>query len=157
MTDIELVNLLPIWLKNHFKDSELLIERDVCLDLGDESPRFRIDLIAVQSKSNVIHAFEIKSKINNELLNSIIWQIDSLYSNYKWLVISQEFKSDDLTKQLKAKGLGLLIYKPHEKTFHVEAQPNYIDGNLINYYPTINEKWLNKVSHGSNFRSKKKN
>ena len=157
MNEIEIQKRLPKWLRKHFKDSDLLIEAEVSLKLGAETKQFRIDLIAVQSKSNVIHAFEIKSRLNITSLNSVMWQIDSLYGNYKWLVIPQEFKSMEIIKKLREKGLGLLIYIPSENTFKIEAQPNYIDGNLIKYYPSINEKWINKISHGSNFRSKKKN
>lgn len=157
MNEIEISTYLPDWLRSHFKDSDLLIEREVCLNLGVEKKQFRIDLIAVQSKSNVIHAFEIKSKLNISSINSLIWQIDSMYGNYKWLVITQEFESIDIIQQLKAKGLGLLVYHTLKRTFQIAVQPNYIDGNLLKYYPSISEKWINKLSHGSNSRSKKKN
>jgi len=157
MEEIEITNKLSNWLEIHFKNSDLLIEKDVSPKLGSNTEQFRTDLVAVQSKSNVIHAFEIKCAFNLSNLNSLIWQIETLYGNYKWLVITEEYKIKKLVQNLKEKGLGLLIYIAKDDTFIIDVQPNYIDGNLMKFYPTINEKWKNKHSHASSSRPNKKN
>jgi len=143
MNEIEIQRKLSLWLKNHFKNSDLLIDKEVRLKLGSETGQFRVDLIAVQSKSNVLHAFEIKSRINPSSINSTIWQIDSLYGNYKWLVVPEKFTSIEILNRIKEKGFGLLVFSSSERNFKIRVQPRYIDGNFMKYYPTVKEKWNN--------------
>ncbi len=144
MNEIEIQRKLSLWLKNHFKSSDLLIDKEVRLKLSSELSNFRVDLVAVQSKSNVIHAFEIKSRLNPSSINSAVWQIESIYGNYKWLVVTESFTSTEILNRLKEKGFGLLVFSSSKRDFKVQVQPSYIDGNFMRYYPTVKEKWNNK-------------
>lgn len=157
MKEIEIINKLSKWLESHFKTSDLLIESEVKLKLDDDMPNYRTDLVVIQSKSNVIHAFEIKKYVNESSFNSAIWQADSLYGNYKWLVLSNENFEKIPKKILKEKGIGLIVYSSSKDTFKIELQPNYIDGNILKYYPLLEKKWYKIIRHGSNSRTKKKN
>ena len=113
---------------------------------------------SIQSKSNVLHSFELKSKINLNAINSLIWQVDTMYGNYKWLVILDiDTTKLSLKNQLKEKGIGFIIYDSKKNNFKIEIQPKYIDGNFIEFYPSLKEKWNKKSEYGSNSRSKEKN
>ena len=158
MTEIELIEKFILWFESHFKDSEIVFEKEVQLFLGSEPQKFRVDLVVIQSKSNVIHSIELKTKINLNILNSIVWQVDSLYGNYKWLVVGDLIPKDlSIKKLIKEKGIGLIFYNREKETFTIEIQPKYIDGNLLDYYPTLKQKWSNKQQYGSHNRSKEKN
>lgn len=157
MNELELIERLKKWLESHFKESDLVLDQEVLLHLGGQAQKFRVDLLAIQSKSNVMHAFELKSKLNLTSINSAIWQVDSLYGNYKWLAIGDINKIEPQIKSLiKDKGIGLIVYDSKNDSFEIEIQPKYIDGNFLEYYPSIREKWYNRLENGSNSRSKKK-
>ena len=158
MNEIELLERLKTWLESHFNESDLVLDQEVLLYLGDQAQKFRVDLLAIQSKSNVIHAFELKSKRNLTSLISAIWQVDSLYGNYKWLVIGDLFELEPQIRSLiKEKGIGLISYDFTKDLFKIEIQPKYIDGNFLVYYPSLKAKWFNRLENGNNSRSKKKN
>ncbi len=161
MKEFEIENHLSNWLANHFSDSDLLIEKEAKVQLGSNFQQMLYtDLIAIQSKSNVLHTFEIKNKINPNLISSVIWQVDSMYGNYKWLVLNEDCKQFLPIESFKKKGLGLILFKEKNTNkidFEISLSAKYVDGNLLKYYPTVNEKWIKKVKNGCHTRSEKKN
>jgi len=158
MNETEFTEKFMNWLKSHYEDSDLVLEQESQLYLGGEKQKFRTDLVMIQSKSNVLHSFELKSKINLNAINSLIWQVDTMYGNYKWLVILDiDTNKLSLKNQLKEKGIGFVIYDSKKNNFKIEIQPKYIDGNFIEFYPSLKEKWNKKSEYGSNSRSKEKN
>lgn len=158
MNEIELIQKLKTWITSYFKESDLQLDEDVKILLGQEPQKFRTDLVVIQSKSNVLHSFEVKNRLNQSSLIPAIWQVKSLYGNYKWLVIGEPLEiNKEFKKQIKDNGIGLVSFRPEIQDFKIEIQPNYIDGNFLHFYPTLKEKWNNKLGYGSNTRSKKKN
>lgn len=153
MREIEIIDKLSQWVKKHFEKSDLLIEKDVNIQLNDNIEQMRADLVVVQSKSNIIHTFEIKNKLSKNRVISAIWQVDSLYGNYKWLVVDLESKENISLEQLEEKGIGLIVFNSNNinnnKFFTIEVAAKYIDGNLMKYYPTIEEKWSKKKKNVS--------
>ena len=153
--EVDIINHLSIWIKEYFKKSNLLVAREVSIQLGEEIQDMRTDLIAIQSKSNIIHAFEIKNKCRESNLNSIIWQVDSLYGNYKWLVTDEDSKNNIPLELFEKKGLGLIIFKSNNLNianvyeFEIIVNAKYVDGNLLNYYPSLIEAWNKKKKHAS--------
>ncbi len=158
MKEIELIQKLKVWIASYFSESDLEIDEEVKLFLGDEPQKIKTDLVVIQSKSNVLHSFEVKNSLNQSSFNSALWQVESLYGNYKWLVIGQPFKyNKEFKKLIRDKGIGVVYFRTEIQDFNIEIQPKYIDGNFLHFYPTLKEKWNNKLGHGSNTRSKKKN
>ena len=156
MKENEIINSLSNWIKEYFKKSNLLVANEVSIQLGEEIQDMKTDLIAIQSKSNIIHAFEIKNKCHESNINSIVWQVDSLYGNYKWLVTDENSQNNIPLELFEKKGLGLIIFKSNNlntinlSKFEIILHAKYVDGNLLNYYPSLMETWNNqKKKHAS--------
>ena len=157
MNEIELIQKFKTWITSYFKESDLLLDEEVKLFLGREKQKFRTDLVLIQSKSNILHSFEVKNRINQTSFNTVLWQVESLYGNYKWLIIGELLEiNKEFKTQIKDKGIGLIYFRTELQDFIIEIQPKYIDGNFLHYYPSLKEKWNNKHKYGSNTRSKKK-
>ena len=139
----EIIKYLTDWLKDKFfEKSNSLIAHEVKFVIADFN--FRADLIAIQSKSNVIHGFEIKSKLKKENVLSAIWQTNSYYTNYKWLVILSNdkklFSPSILSEKLQ--DIGLIVYDIEINKFSILKQAQYIDGNFLKFLPNLEEQWI---------------
>ncbi|MCF6171160.1 MAG: hypothetical protein L3J66_09310 [Bacteroidales bacterium] len=150
---------LKIWLEKLFKDSDLLIQDEVKVQLGEQLSNIRTDLVIIQSKSNVLHAYEIKNKLKPESFNSAFWQTNSMYGNYKWLVTNEKSSQYIQLEKLKDKGIGLILFNESlgKLEFKTKLKAKYIDGNMLNYYPELKKEWNKKEKHGSHPSPKKKN
>ena len=134
---------LKYWLKNmFFEGSTTLIQSDVKFKLADF--KFSADLIAIQSKSNIIHGFEIKSRLLQEDILSAIWQTNSYYTNYKWLVIQMIDKQlfESILSSEKLLGIGLITFDSVKGEFSVWRQAKYTDGNFLKFIPELEVQWL---------------
>jgi hypothetical protein len=143
MKENEIQNLLDKWLKDKFfKGSNTLIQSEVKFKIADF--HFSADLIAIQSKSNIIHGFEIKSRLNQDNILSAIWQTNSYYTNYKWLVIPENDKHffDTSLFSEKLLGIGLITFNTDKEDFSVLRQAKYTDGNFLKFLPELEEQWL---------------
>jgi len=141
--EIKIVRELDIWLKDKFfKGSKSLIKNEVSFKISEF--RFIADVIAIQSKSNVIHGFEVKSKLHRDKVLSAIWQTNSYYTNYKWLVINYNDKTlfNQTAFNEKLLGIGIIIYNEMTKDFIVWKQAKYVDGNFLKFLPDIEQQWL---------------
>ena len=139
----EIIKYLTDWLKDKFFEKSIsLIAHEVKFVIADFN--FRADLIAIQSKSNVIHGFEIKSKLKKENVLSAIWQTNSYYTNYKWLVILSNdkklFSPSILSEKLQ--DIGLIVYDIEINKFSILKQAQYIDGNFLKFLPNLEEQWI---------------
>lgn len=158
MRETELIQKFKTWIHSYFQESELVFDEEVKLFLGNEPQKFRTDLVVIQSKSNVLHSFELKNRLANISFNSVLWQADSLYGNYKWLVFGDLIDlNPEQRNQVKEKGIGIIHFDQSQEKFSIKIKAKYIDGNFLDFYPTLKEKWNNKLEYGSNSRSKKKN
>lgn len=143
MKENEIQDLLGKWLKDKFfKGSTTLIKSEVKFKIADFL--FSADLIAIQSKSNIIHGFEIKSRLKQDNILSAIWQTNSYYTNYKWLVIQKSDKNlfDATLLSEKLLGIGLITFDNDKEEFSVWQQAKYTDGNFLKFLPELEEQWL---------------
>lgn len=159
MKEFEIQKKLRTWLQKVFKDSDLLIREEAQVQLGETSSNMRTDLVLIQSKSNVLHAYEIKTRIKPDSFNSAFWQTNSMYGNYKWLVTSEESNRFIQLDKLKEKGIGLILFNEssNKLEFKTSLNAKYIDGNMLSYYPSLKEEWNKKEKHGGHPSPKKKN
>lgn len=159
MIEFEIQKKLKVWLEKLFKDSDLLIQEEVHVQLGEHRSNIRTDLVLIQSKSNVLHTYEIKKGLKSESFNSALWQTNSMYGNYKWLVTDNESKRYIQLDKLKEKGIGLILFNESSDKFEFSTTLNakYIDGNMLSYYPELKKKWNKKEKYGSHPSPKKKN
>ena len=67
MKEIERIQKLKVWIASYFSESDLEIDEEVKLFLGDEPQKIKTDLVVIQSKSNVLHSFEVKNSLNDFL------------------------------------------------------------------------------------------
>jgi hypothetical protein len=135
--------LLESWLKEKFfKSSKTLVRSEVNFKIDDFN--FIADIIAIQSRSNIIHGFEIKGHLKKENVLSAIWQTNSYYTNYKWLVIQSNdkmlFDGIDFNKQ--SLGIGVILFDREKQDFSVFRQAKYSDGNFLKFLPELEEQWL---------------
>jgi hypothetical protein len=141
----EISKLLRIWLtKNILKGATSLIKEDIQFKIAD----FKLvaDLIAIQSKSNIIHGFEIKQRINPENISSVFWRCSSFYTNYKWLVVPKnnwEFTfNGEIDMQLDSFGIGIILLDTLNKEFEIWRNAKYTDGNFLKFLPELEEQWI---------------
>jgi hypothetical protein len=152
MNEKTLQQKLHYWLETKFlKSTSHLIKEDVNFKVEDFC--FRADLIAIKSKSNVIHGFEIKNRINQSDIASAISQVFSYYTNYKWLVVNQsiianvsQIQIDNISKT----GIGIITYKNNSDDFNILIESKYIDGNFLKYIPDMKLDWENKTRTSKN-------
>lgn len=152
MNENALQKKLHNWLETKFLQStSYLIKEDVNFKVEDF--RFRADLIAIKSKSNVIHGFEIKNRINQSDLISAISQVFSYYTNYKWLVVNNsvienisQIQLDNISKT----GIGIITYENNSEDFNIWLESKYIDGNFLKYIPDMKLDWENKTRTSKN-------
>jgi hypothetical protein len=134
-----IIKSLRRWLKKEYRDSYLVFETKPMPDY-----QLKPDLAMIQSRSDIIHVFDIVTKSSQERFYSIVWDVDSHYANYRWLVMPQsEYESLDLVySTLRDYGIGLLLFTGKERlTFYVKLRPDYIDGNFIDYWPSLSRSW----------------
>lgn len=147
MNENSLQKKLHSWLETKFLQStSYLIKEDVNFKVEDF--RFRADLIAIKSKSNVIHGFEIKNRIDQSNLISAISQVFSYYTNYKWLVINHSVISNISQMQIDnilKTGIGIITYENNSEDFNIWIESKYIDGNFLKYIPDMKLDWENKT------------
>jgi len=145
--ETHIVKELIQWLQNKYKESNLHIESEVKSEFDEFS--ISSDLVAVQSKSNVLHAYEIKSYITEKTTQSIIWKLNSCYANYKWLVAPQ----DSYLQLYRAKrelfkryGIGVITFDTIRPViaFKVKMKAKYHEGNFIEYWPSVKRSWRSK-------------
>lgn len=136
--------LLSRWLSSYFLNKTvLLIEEDVLFKVNDF--KMSADLIAIQSKSNVIHGFEIKSLIDKQNLIPSIWQTYSYYTNYRWLVIPIEnakIINEVGLEQIQKLGIGIITFDYIINDFRVLREASYVDGNFLKFLPQLESEWL---------------
>lgn len=140
---------LKNWLSEYFfKKTTLLVKEEVSFKVDEF--RMSADLIVIQSKSNVIHGFEIKSVLNSRNLQSSIWQTYSYYTNYKWLVIPFQkvnLFNNSLLEQIHKLGLGIITFDENGGNFKIWKDAKYIDGNFLKFLPELENEWvtINKI------------
>lgn len=159
MVEFEIQKKLKDWLEKQFKGSDLLFQVEAQVQLGEHKSNIRTDVVLIQSKSNVLHAYEIKNKLRPENFNSAFWQTNSMYGNYKWLVTNEDSCNYIQFEKLKDKGIGLILFNESSGSveFKTKLNAKYIDGNMLNYYPGLKEEWNKKEKYGSHPSPKKKN
>lgn len=147
MNEILLQKRFHNWLETKFLQStSYLIKEDVNFKVKDF--HFRADIIAIKSKSNVIHGFEIKNRIDQSNLIAAISQVFSYYTNYKWLVVNQSVIKNLSHKQIEnisKTGIGVITYKHDSQDFNIWIESKYIDGNFLKYIPDMKLDWENKT------------
>lgn len=130
---------LKNWLKKHYVDSDLVIKIETPTDYNHIT-----DLAMIQSKSNNIHAFEVKLKLNTSNLNSMVWSLNSFSSNYKWLVISEKNYNSikGIYTTLRKYGIGLILFSGKERySFEIKLRAKYSIGNFIEFWPQLYSEW----------------
>lgn len=143
--EIQIIQLLNIWLNEvFFEGTTSLIRNEVSFKIDEFN--FRADVIAIQSKSNIIHGFEVKSKLRRDRIISAIWQTNSYYTNYKWLVINENdkglFKQTLTSVNENLLNIGIITFDEINKNFKVLKQAKYNDGNFLKFIPDLEEEWL---------------
>ena len=130
---------LERWLRNEFSGFNILVEGQIKSKYNQYA-----DLAMVQSKSNVIHTYEVKTKINPQIINSIVWALSSFYANYRWLVIpkNEYYSTSGVYSVLRDNGIGIILFsgKKHY-SFNEKLKAKYIDGNFIEYWPQLCATW----------------
>jgi hypothetical protein len=141
--DIEIKKKLKEWLSSYyFKKSTLLIKEEVQFKVEDF--RMIADIILIQSKSNVIHGFEIKTTLTQGNLNSALWQTYSYYTNYRWLVTlvgNVNELNESTLLQFNKLGLGLITFNKNNQSFKVLKEAKYVDGNFLKFIPELENEW----------------
>lgn len=147
MNETIINNELQNWLKRSFMhDSSYLMKKEVNFKLNDF--KFRADLIAIQSKSNIIHGFEIKNNINQSNIQSTISQVYSYYTNYKWLVVQKDkiiYFDKSILEKISNFGIGIIVFENDAKEFKIWKESKYIDGNFLKFIPEMQSEWENKT------------
>jgi hypothetical protein len=143
-----LIEDIKQWLKKVLlNSSSYLIKEEVNFKIGDF--RFRGDLIAIQSKSNVIHGFEIKSNLTLIDIHSAISQTYSYYTNYRWLVMPknsvENLRNIGVQKSIAEFGIGIISFDQQTKEFFIVKEAKYNDGNFLKFLPDLKTDWENKI------------
>lgn len=102
------------------------------------------DFVFVQSRSDTIHAVEIKNKITESSLNSALWQLESYKANYKWLVLPADeyYERSGVFTEVAEHGFGLLLFSGRRRiSFEKKLNPIYLYGNFIEFWPAIYDDW----------------
>lgn len=144
----DISNHLRIWItKNLLKGPNSLIQEDVRFNIADF--RLTANIIAIQSKSNIIHGFDIKPRIGFDNISSAFWQCSSLYTNYKWLVVPkidwESIFNKIVDEQLNTLGIGIILFDPNNQDFEIQRDAKYIDGNFLKFLPDLENQWITIV------------
>lgn len=151
VTEKQIELKLQKWLTRHFKSSSFLFKQDTQAKIDEF--KMRADLIAIQSKSNVIHVFEVKNKVTDINLLSAIWQTFSFYGNYRWLVLPSTYirkieETSSTKMQLKKLGIGVITFDSNGQ-FKINKEADYIDGNFLKYWPDVETEWDTNIKKKS--------
>ena len=80
---------------------------------------------------------------------SAIWQANSYYSNYRWLVIPINYLNiiHNEKHNINNIGVGIISFDcESESRFNIVKKADYKDGNFLKYWPSLNNEWTHKLS-----------
>lgn len=135
----KIISSLDNWFKRNHPYIKRLSQQSVNSRKGVQA-----DYIFIQSRSDIIHIAEIKTHLSYNILESALWQLESMNANYKWLIIPEDeyYQATGIYSIVRDSGFGLLLFSGKDRIhFEKKLNPIYLDGNFIDDWPSIASSW----------------